>query len=180
MKNSSSIQAVGRKRRVLGWMLLALGVVVAGVWAASRWWVLGRNRGSTYVSVERGMVMLVCQTYKSGRPDHWYARESQPPRGWAFYAEVYPPVCPPFDQWDLGFVNGYTEDFGKTGLVWTRRAVLWPVPLLLWFPGVMVLRSGIIARRRAITGKCRACGYDLSGTSASSPCPECGEMQIVP
>ncbi|MDP1662524.1 MAG: hypothetical protein Q8L55_11485 [Phycisphaerales bacterium] len=49
--------------------------------------------------------------------------------------------------------------------------------LLLWTPAALLLRSGILARRRAITGKCRSCGYDLAGLAGDSLCPECGKAK---
>lgn len=54
--------------------------------------------------------------------------------------------------------------------------VLWPVPLPLWALGAGMLRSGVLARRRAL-GFCRVCGYDLAGLCDEVVCPECGRRE---
>ena len=46
---------------------------------------------------------------------------------------------------------------------------LWPIPLLLWTPAALLLRSGILARRRAVKGMCAKCGYSLAGLASDAP-----------
>ncbi|HYD02438.1 MAG TPA: hypothetical protein VEB22_14520, partial [Phycisphaerales bacterium] len=71
-----------------------------------------------------------------------------------------------FQTWETPARNGTTT---------TIHVVLWPIPLLLWTPGALLLRSGILARRRAMKGMCATCGYSLAGLSAGAACPECGK-----
>ncbi|MGH7132664.1 MAG: hypothetical protein ACREJO_12030 [Phycisphaerales bacterium] len=51
---------------------------------------------------------------------------------------------------------------------------LWPFALASLLGGGWLVWSGRRARRRAMTGLCLKCGYDLAGLAAGAPCPECG------
>lgn len=56
----------------------------------------------------------------------------------------------------------------------TQQRVLW---FPLWVPmAVSALWAGIglAVPKRPRAGSCGGCGYDRSGLSAASPCPECG------
>jgi hypothetical protein len=64
-----------------------------------------------------------------------------------------------------------TED----GFAIDASVALWPIPLLLCTPATLLLRSGIRARRRAITNTCTKCGYSLAGLADAAACPECGK-----
>jgi hypothetical protein len=57
------------------------------------------------------------------------------------------------------------------------RAVMVPVVYLVAMAALLPalwLTSTLRRRRRAATGRCTACGYDLRGTRAGGRCPECG------
>lgn len=92
-------------------------------------------------------------------------------RGWSFWIE--PPNLP--DTYSLGLYSLY-DDAGGRRWHWF---ILWPIPLLLWPLAAMLLRSGILARRRANTGMCGKCGYSLAGLAAGTPCPECGKRAVA-
>lgn len=51
------------------------------------------------------------------------------------------------------------------------------LPLFLLLPAALVLGSEVMAERRAAAGRCKACGYDLTGLAADLPCPECGKAK---
>ena len=54
--------------------------------------------------------------------------------------------------------------------------ILWPFALASLLGGGWLVWSGRRARRRAMTGVCLKCGYDVGGLAAGagSVCPECG------
>lgn len=79
---------------------------------------------------------------------------------------------------ETGFVE--TSSLDESELVSPRSGrLLWGVVLPLWMPAALsggllfaLWRAGARARRRALAGCCRSCGYELAGIAG--PCPECG------
>lgn len=67
--------------------------------------------------------------------------------------------------------------------VWANGRVLatplWPLVLASLVVTVVAWRRDAEHRRRALVGRCAACGYDLAGIAAG-PCPECGVMVVPP
>jgi len=76
--------------------------------------------------------------------------------------------------WSFSLISAQADVHGDS---WSL--VLWPIPLLLWTPAALLLRSGIVARRRVFEGMCAKCGYSLAGLGDSITCPECGKHAAV-
>lgn len=173
---------VGRKRRAAGWVLSTLGVLVAGVWVWSGGYGLSWRPGDWKILASRGV--LTASWWKSD-PESKKSTASSPYASWNWEWMLDPtPKAQPFyssSGWDLWIASHYESWLTGEPLYVTKRwaLVLWPVPPLLWAPGGLFLRSGILARRRAITGMCKACGYNLAGLGAAGAgvtCPECGKV----
>jgi hypothetical protein len=164
------ISKIGRKRKVSGWTLLVLGVIVAGVWLASGLWRVSYLGKGFYVQLRNGQLV-------TGRNDDprffkgWSALMSDPSeRGLEFWFGWRKFAVSTTGSYSYGVVH--IRDVRITGRVY--EYVLWPVPLpLLMTGGVLLWWSGA-ARRRALRGKCGVCGYDLGGLEAGGKCPECG------
>lgn len=150
-----------------------LGVLVAGAWVASGWWVIGLTYhrpgsaggslgGSThnvlYVYTLDGVVIFGTQS-SSPNPSGFSITPRLEKAGWSLW------------HWSWGGGGG---PGGGSPRSFDCTAPLWPVPVVLWGAGALLLRSGRLARRRALTGMCAACGYSLAGLAAGAPCPECG------
>lgn len=58
------------------------------------------------------------------------------------------------------------------------RVLLWPLDVVSIGVGVALLWTGAWARSRARSGRCSACGYDLSGLGPGKSCPECGKRGV--
>ncbi|MGH7130656.1 MAG: hypothetical protein ACREJO_01765 [Phycisphaerales bacterium] len=178
----------GRKRRVAGWVLLVIGVLITGVWGASRWWALGFMGMTWGIGFESGVgaVSVVPSFADSTKPKNrfiaeanvyddqkrWnlivppnYRASESDPRGWYYWPVAYSDLLSP---------NRKSYIF-RTWLV-----VLWPFALASLLGGGWLVWSGRRARRRAMTGHCLKCGYDLAGlatpTTPTTPCPECGTV----
>lgn len=160
-------------------MLIALGLFVAAGCVASRWLSLVVETPAGVGWAESGVVGWQSGLAVGGFTG-WQWIVTQEGRG--------------HSQWWLGW-----EPAGKwNGLdrvrslgVWRHdyysvertdnhifSVVLWPVPPLLCWAGVIILRRGLFSRMRARKGECIDCGYSRMGLPTGVACPECGSTPL--
>ena len=164
---------IGRKRRTLGWTILIFGVIVAGVWVAGRWWSAEWRLGKNCIFTRWGVVGCESSTSRLAR----YGTElrANPEPGWWMWCGWGDLEDEVRRTYSRGFYWKQEIYVFSSRLTTFASIVLWPIPLLLLPPAALLLRSGIVARRRAMTGKCKVCGYDLAGLGECAKCPECGK-----
>ncbi|CAN5795844.1 hypothetical protein BH11PLA1_BH11PLA1_13000 [soil metagenome] len=177
MRKVWPVKGSGRKRRVLGWVLGGLGVIVLGGWVASRWWWFGVRHGRWTIAAWAGIVVVDYverDAYPFGVHGGGSARE------WSFdEGSLALTILAVFGSWTFWparfFGYGSPTVYARA----TLYTLAWPAPLLLGGSAALLLRSGIRAGRRARGGRCVACGYDLGGLRAGAACPECGNREGV-
>jgi hypothetical protein len=162
----------GRFRRMLGWTLLTLGLLVAGVWFASRWWEVRKLFNGWSIGVYEGNVSVGVGKIPPGDLviERTYLERWVFWNGWDYGDQGVGQV------WMRGFVSWV--EIPTPGSV-SATVTLWPTPLLLWAPAALLLRSGMLAQKRAMTGSCAKCGYSLAGLVADAACPECGKASTI-
>ncbi len=168
MNVNVNVKKIGRggKRRALGWTLLALGLLSVGVWVG--WWGGSANCGRWQLSCFDGL--FVAWRHDNGTGSYTLSLDRVWPSagGLRWVTPVFVEPRPDVQQ-NFGLACYYNS---KSHVCWA--VVVWPIPPLLWTPAALLLRSGTLARRRAVTGSCPACGYDRRGLAPGAVCPECG------
>jgi hypothetical protein len=145
----------GRKRRAGGWVLLGLGVLIAGVWVASKWCRVSADistqASKTSIFISGGRLTLL--RYADRVYFHIRADLDLYHRLWEWWS------------WDF--------EIGSNSQAVALS--LWPVSLLLLSTGGLLSRWGVAAPRRTSGNECAACGYDIAVLSDGAKCPECGK-----
>ncbi|MGH7133599.1 MAG: hypothetical protein ACREJO_16840 [Phycisphaerales bacterium] len=156
-----------------------IGVLITGVWGASRWWFLMYTAWPWQVRAYDGKLALV------ETDDPLKGNGLQITRAAGYWNWVISG-----DKWKddtsastvrLGIVM-YVDGGRYTSVIGAKRLLFilpWPFALASLLGGGWLVWSGRRARRRAMTGVCVKCGYDLSGLGAESVCPECGAAMSV-
>lgn len=175
--NPRLIKSIGRKRKAAGWTLLILGLLVAAVWLWSGWGIRRVRVGNFSAGCFQGhlhVIWLAVPPTDSSGVDQWTLAEQASAKA----------VWMILDQTDEYARLPRLTFTGKSDLALALEGMeldgplhelpAWPIPLLLWTPAAALLCSGYLARKRAITGMCKSCGYELAGLSSDAPCPECG------
>ncbi len=163
-----------RKRLFVGWGLIGLGFVVAGLMAASRYYTARTDQNAPlYIVVHAGCVELCWghPTLSLGLKPASVARRTTPWLLWVTQEQGQP--FQPMLSVGLARVERFRPPAGQT--TWVVGFVLWPIGLALLATGVPFAVSGRRIRRRARLGLCAACGYDRRGLESGAACPECGK-----
>lgn len=77
----------------------------------------------------------------------------------------------PSFQW-TGDVTTPPPPGSRLNVRWQLIVPLYPFFLALGIPSLLMLRTTLKRRRESRQGRCKSCGYDLTGISGL--CPECG------
>lgn len=175
--------AYGRTRSRLGRGFVAASVVLAILAALSNWrWVAWDGASGWGVNLLCGTLtvrhinsaVISAKRQVGTLPLGWTSKPVTPSQG-GF-------------QWWLSRQEHH-ESYGVVGI---RRlngfgivaiyvtVALWPVPVLLLIPGLVLWRRGRRISLAFLSGRCLACGYDRRGLPAGACCPECGGPAPTP
>ncbi|MGH7132978.1 MAG: hypothetical protein ACREJO_13640, partial [Phycisphaerales bacterium] len=162
-----------------GWALLVIGVLITGVWGASRWWEFGYIGSSWSVGAMEGLVPVPFCT--SPQPSRWVGDSNASSKpGWEWHWLLDSNLIGPGDTGlNLRFAAYVHYHYGSGASDFQVTLVPWPFALASLLAGGWLVWSGRRARRRAMTGVCLKCGYDLAGLAAGSLCPECGQSKTA-
>lgn len=157
------------------WVLLTSYALVAGIWAATGATIVRLSNGKTWaVFAGRGRIGLETFDTRNG------AAMFTVPRGFSRGAVALAPgpghaPTPVLEEWMMERVFWREAPKDRTFPGRMRRGIdIAPIMGILT-AGVLWGTWRTRGRFRAtMAGRCRGCGYDLSGLAAGVPCPECG------
>lgn len=197
-RSSTRRRSPGRRRHVLGWLLVCtafgnLLLVAASVRYMARW---AREIGPLSVSVSiahtHACIWVATKTGVMGSYDVGFHSSRATPANdegvpgrmldgqWKWFLapggnEVIAPNT--YTVWRVPGLIDYdhnTSMWADGGSARSLSFVLWPMPLLAALAAGFCFVSARRARRRALP-RCIRCGHDRRGlASANHPCPECG------
>jgi hypothetical protein len=154
------------------WTGLGICAIFALAFAATPWWYFGWRIGSSHVDVMSGSIHLIGV---EGLTWDW-------PR-WESGRNLYMPSQWPSQLcWWISIEPSSEITTIMTTTTGTRRPIKQRTPsyiiMPLWIPFILVAVPTAILwwhdrRRHFRAGRCRRCGYDLTG-NVSGRCPECG------
>jgi hypothetical protein len=163
-----------RVRKVAKWTGAALCVLIVGAWAASRWVSVAcsarTSTMNTTIMVRYGGLMIGWYRMTPEHRDLAAALRVSSSLGTIplWQVQVLPPALQAWGWWPWGHKDTSNAQV-RTGDVF----------LPLWMPFVLVFAPTAFLwqrdrRDRFGPGRCKKCGYSLTGLSPGSPCPECG------
>jgi hypothetical protein len=176
-KGPDAMRRRPRLRRALKWGGTVTCLLILAVVAVTHLWCITycgaydilRDKWGLDVLVYCGSVHVFC-TYMTAPvpPNH------QPSGGRALYVDRFSLRKVYGDRWQRRLVLWFYADGPR--LIWnsylyrvTVHVPLWPFFLLTFIPTAFLWHRD----RRSPPGRCRRCGYDLTGNE-SGVCPECG------
>jgi hypothetical protein len=159
------------------WVTLAIAAAIALAWLGSRWYCIQIDcrplvNREVWLGVQYGRIL--CDTGDPSWPKvsaAGAARATRSPRG-AFFSRNE------LDTWFWSFSRGhYIEQAAGAAVdVHWSRVPLWAI--LLPVAGTSAFLWWL--DRKPEPGRCPRCGYDISATPPSAPCPECGRGRQSP